>query len=77
MTEHAVKKVMAEKLDFSNEEVESMAIERAHRVKAAPTHKGATPREGPRQIVVKFNSFKSRDTVLKACRTLKPERLYG
>ena len=78
MTEQAVKKALSEKLEFSPSEINSMNIERGHRVRdSRPGRQDRTSSDGSRQIVVKFNSFKSRDNVLKACCTMKPNNLYG
>ena len=50
------------------EQVRSLAIERAHRTG------GKTNRD--RTIVVKFASFKARDTILQAARAAKPRGVY-
>lgn len=71
-TENLVKLTLTDKLHFTPEEVSNMTIERAHRVRST----GANNLSAHKPIVVRFMSFKSRDSVLKACRVHKPVGLH-
>ena len=71
-TETLVKSTLADKLQFTPDQISNMTIERAHRVKSS----GMSHLSAHKPIVVRFTSFKSRDVVLKACRIHKPAGLH-
>lgn len=71
-TESLVKSTLTSKLNFTADEIKDMTIERAHRVRMTGTNNLSVHKP----IVVRFNSFKSRDSVLKACRLHKPGGLH-
>ena len=69
-TEAALRQVVQRELKLPADQVSALQIERAHRT-GAPT---TTQRE--RTIVVKFGSFKDRDTIIRAARTVKPKGYF-
>ena len=69
-TETALRQVVQRELKLPADQVGALQIERAHRT-GAPT---TTQRE--RTIVVKFASFKDRDTIIRAARTVKPKGFF-
>ena len=68
-TEEAVRRTLQEQLKLPAQQVAAMPIERAHRTGTATEHRDRT-------IVIKFTSFKDRDTVLRAARTTRPRDIY-
>ena len=69
-TETALRQVVQRELKLPADQVGALQIERAHRT-GAPT---TTQRE--RTIVVKFASFKDRDTIIRSARTVKPKGFF-
>ena len=68
-TEAALRQVVQKELKLPAEQVDALKIERAHRT-------GATTAQRDRTIVVKFSSFKERDAIIRAARTVKPRGVY-
>ena len=68
-TETALRQVVRRELKLPADQVGALQIERAHRT-GGPT---TTQREWT--IVVKFASFKDRNTIIRAARTVKPKGL--
>ena len=69
-TEQALRKVLEQDLKMPPEQVEAIAIERAHRTGGGPNA------DRDRTIVVKFSGFKARDAVLQAARATRPRGVY-
>ena len=69
-TEQALRKVLKEDLKMPPEQVEAIAIERAHRTGGGPNA------DRDRTIVVKLSGFKARDAVLQAARATRPRGVY-
>ena len=71
-TEAAVRKTFATSLKFSERQANDIRIERAHRTGGDNhNHSGK-----PKTVVVKFESYKDRDTVMRAARKEKPRGVY-
>ena len=69
-TEAAVRKTFATSLKLSERHANDIRIERAHRT-------GGDNQSGkPKTVVVKFESYKDRDTVLRAARKEKPPGVF-
>ena len=68
-TEAALLQIVQRELKMPAEQVDALQIERAH-----PT--GATTAQRDRTIVVKFSSFKERDAIIRAARTVNPRGVY-
>ena len=68
-TEAALRQVAQRELKLPAEQVDALQIERAHRT-------GATTAQRDRTIVAKFLSFKERDAIIRAARTVKPRGVY-
>ena len=66
-TEAALRQVVQRELKLATEQVDALQIERAHRTGATTAH---------RAIVVKLSSFKQRDAIIRAARTVKPRGVY-
>ena len=66
-TEAKVKNVLVEKLDFES----ALENERAHRTGRARRQYGTSK---PRRVL-KFTSYKAKETILKRARRIKPEGL--
>ena len=69
-TEQALRKVLEQDLKMPAEQVEAIAIERAHRTGGGPNA------DRDRTIVVKLSGFKARDAVLQAARATRPRGVY-
>ena len=69
-TEAAVRKTFATSHKFSEWQANDIRIERAHRT-GGDNHSGK-----PKTVVVKFESYKDRDTVMRAARKEKPRGVY-
>ena len=68
-TEAALRLVVKRDLKLPAGQVDNLQIERAHRT-------GAATAQRDRTIVVKFNSFKDRDAIIRAARTVKPRGVF-
>ena len=64
-TEAALRQIVQRELKLPAEQVDALQIERAHRT-------GATAAQRDRTIVVKLSSFKERDSIIRAARTVGP-----
>ena len=74
-TEEVLKKTMMDTLGFTKDQVCSdLKIERAHRVK--PNTRTNPDRHTERTVVVKFESFKGREALLRAAREKKPDGIF-
>ena len=69
-TEEALRKALHEQLKLPVEQVAAIRVERAHRTGAA------TDQHRDRTVMVKFTSFKDRDVVLRAARTIRPRGVF-
>ena len=67
-TEEAVRRTLKEQLKLPAQQMAVMPIEMAHSTD--------TTEHRDRAIVIKFTSFKDRDTVLRAARTTRPRDIY-
>ena len=68
-TEAVLRQVAQKELKLPAEQVDALKIERAHRT-------GSTTAQRDRTIRVKFSSFKERDAIIRAARTVKPRGVY-
>ena len=68
--EEALRKALPEQLKLPVEQVAAIRVERAHRTGAA------TDQHRDRTVMVKFTSFKDRDVVLRAARTIRPRGVF-
>ena len=68
-TEAALRLVVKRDLKLPAGKVDNLHIERAH-------SNGAATAQRDRTIVVKFTSFKYRDAVIRAARTVKPRGVF-
>ena len=80
-TELKVKDTLVTTLGFSVTEASNIKIERAHRTgKNLPLHRtrapGGAPNHTARSVVVKFNSFKDREAILRRCKDRRPIGLF-
>lgn len=80
-TESKVKTTLITSLGFSQEEATNIKVERAHRTgKNLPIDPsrapGGSPSYSARSIVVKLNSFKDRELILKRARQRRPRGLF-
>ena len=71
-TEAIVKQSLKEKLKFTSEQVNQIGIERAHRIKNLTQRQN----NSPRTVVVKFSSYKDRESVFKAAKVNRPNGIY-
>ena len=71
-TEAAVRKTFATSLKFSERQANDIRIERAHRT-GGDNHNHSSK---PKTVVVKFESYKDCDTVMRAARKEKPRGVY-
>ena len=69
-TKTALRQVVQRELKLPADQVGALQIERAHRTGAPTTT------QCERTIVVKFASFKDRDTIIRAARTVKPNGFF-
>ncbi len=69
-TNAAARKTFATSLKFSEQQANDIRIERAHRT-GGDNHSGK-----PKTVVVKFESYKDRDTVIRGARKEKPRDVY-
>ena len=80
-TELKVKDLFVTSLGFSPSEATNIKVERAHRTgKNIPIHPSRAPggsrQHTARSIVVKFQSFKDREAVLRRCKERRPPGLF-
>ena len=80
-TESKVRSALITSLGFSTEEASKISVERAHRTgKSLPVSSsrapGGSPNFSARSIVIKLNSFKDRELILKRARDRRPEGLF-
>lgn len=81
ITELKVKDTLVTALGFTTSEAENIKVERAHRTgKNLPLHHSRAPggstNHSARSIIVKFNSYKDRDAILRRCKERQPTGLY-
>ena len=69
-TEAAVRKTLVTSLKLSERHANDIRIERAHRTG------GDNHSDRPKTVVVKFESYKDRDTVMRAARKEKPRGVF-
>ena len=69
-TEAAVRKTFATSLKLSERHAKDIRIERAHRTG------GDNHSDKPKTVIVKFESYKDRDTVMRAARKEKPRGVF-
>ena len=69
-TEAAVRKTLATSLKLSERHANDIRIERSHRTG------GDNHSDRPKTVVVKFESYKDRDTVMRAARKEKPRGVF-
>lgn len=72
-TELKVRSTLMTKLSLSQQEAESIKIERAHRTGRARTNANGS---SGRSVIAKFSSFKDRSRILKRARERKPVGFY-
>ena len=70
-TEAAVRKIFKTSLNLSEREANDIWRERAHRT-SGDNHSGKA-----KTVVVKFESYKDRDTFIRVARKEKPRDVYG